>query len=140
MRQALIKLSRKVTKGLTLVELLIVSLILAVTIVALVIVFINALNQINLAREMSIAAEDLSDVLEKMKTVSFANLTSQFPNGVAISASVIGGFLLNNEAIIVTYPQGISVDPLEIKVEATWLSKDSRIRSMAFKTLRVSVL
>ncbi len=130
----------KLTRGLTLVELMIVSLILAVTIVALVVVFINALNQITLAREMSIAADDLSDCLEKMKTVSFANLTAQFPNGVAISSSLIGGFLLANEAIIVSYPNGVNVDPLEVKVEATWLGKDGRTRSMAFKTLRTRVL
>lgn len=135
-----VKTDMKLTNGLTLVELMIVSLILSVTIVALVLVFINALNQIALAREMSIAADDLSDCLEKMKTVSFANLTSQFPDSAAIAPALIGGFLLVNEAITVSYPQGVSVDPLEIKVEVTWSGKDGRTRSMAFKTIRTRVL
>ncbi|MBU2540350.1 MAG: hypothetical protein KJ593_00450 [Candidatus Omnitrophica bacterium] len=127
-------------KGLTLVELMIVSLILVVAIVALLVVFINALNQIALTKEINIATDDLTDVLERIKTTAFVDLTTQFPDGAVINSTLIGGFLLQDEAIVVRYPQGTNVDPLEIEVELTWTSKDSRARSQIFKTLRTQML
>ena len=122
-------------KGLTLVELMIVSFVLAVTIGALLVVFANALNQIVLSKELSIATDDLRDSLEKLKATPFANLTTQYPDGSSIGSSVIGGFVLMNEVITVTYPNGINVDPLEVRVTVTWLSKDKRTRTQTFNTL-----
>jgi type II secretory pathway pseudopilin PulG len=126
----------KNSKGLTLVELMIVSLVLVVTIVTLLVVFINALNQIALAKEISIATEDLRDTLEKMKTTPFSAVTTQFPDGASVSESVVGGFNLRNENIIVRYPSGTGVDPLVIDTEISWLGKDGRTRSQTFRTIR----
>lgn len=122
-------------KGLTLIELMIVSFVLAVTIGALLVVFANALNQIVLSKELSIATDDLRDVMETLKATPFANLVTQYPNGSSISAGVIGGFILTNEVITVNYPNGINVDPLEVSVTVTWLSKDKRTRTQTFNTL-----
>ena len=122
-------------KGLTLVELMIVSLVLAVTIGALLVVFVNALNQIVLSKEISIATDDLRDILETIKSTPFANIVAQYPNGSSIAASVIGGFLLPNESISINYPRGTNADPLEINVTVTWLSKDKRTRTQSFNTL-----
>jgi type II secretory pathway pseudopilin PulG len=130
----------KSKQGLTFVELMVVAMILAVTITALTIIFINALTQINLAKEISIATDDLADCLEKMRTVSFANLVAQFPEATAINPALIGGFALLNETIVVRYPQGTSADPLEVSVTVTWTSKDGRTRSQVFRTLRTRML
>jgi type II secretory pathway pseudopilin PulG len=122
-------------KGLTLVELLIVSLVLAVTIGALLVVFVNALNQIVLSKELSIATDDLRDTLEKIKATPFTNIVVQYPNGSPIAASVIGGFILPNESISISYPRGTNADPLEVTATITWLSKDKRTRTQSFNTL-----
>lgn len=125
----------KAGKGLTLVELLIVSLVLALTIGALLVVFVNALNQIVLSKEISIATDDLRDTLEKIKATPFANIVAQYPNGSSIAASVIGGFILPNESISISYPRGTNADPLEVNATITWLSKDKRTRTQSFNTL-----
>lgn len=122
-------------KGLTLVELLIVSLVLVVTIGALLVVFVNALNQIVLAKEISIATDDLRDILEKIKATPFANIVTQYPDGSLIAASVIGGFILPNESISISYPRGTNADPLEVNATVTWLSKDKRVRTQSYNTL-----
>lgn len=130
---------RKTKKGLTLIEMMIVSAILVVAVLGLWAVFITSLTCINQAKEMNIAADDLKDVLEKIKNVAFSDITTVFPDGQAISSDVIGGFLLNNEAIVVSYPQGIT-NPLQIQVTITWTGKDQRNYSKTFSTVRTSML
>lgn len=131
---------RRFKKGLTLVELMIAFLILAVAILAIWGVFIYALSNTIQAREMNIATDDLKDVLEKIKGTPFSNIVGNFPDGGAINATDIGGFLLNNESITVTYPQGTTGDPLEIVLTITWTGKGGRSYSQIFKTVRTGML
>lgn len=130
---------RNLNKGFTLLEVLVACAILVVAVLSLWAVYITSLNCVIQAREMNIAAFDLKDVLEKIKSVAFADVTTVFPDGAAVNPSLIGGFLLNNENVVVSYPQGIT-DPLEIQVAITWTGKDLRPYSKTLKTIRTSML
>ncbi|MGD2279200.1 MAG: hypothetical protein PVH45_03775 [Candidatus Omnitrophota bacterium] len=123
-------------KGLTIVELMIVSLIMVGMLVGIWGVMINSLNYIGLAREESVATDDLKDVMEKMKCVIFSDLFDVFPDNQSVDPDLIGGFLLNDENIVVTYPQGTNADPLEIEVEVTWTRKTGGTRSLSMQTIR----
>ena len=129
-------LKRLGNKGLTIVELMIVSLIMVGMLVGIWGVMINSLSYIGLAREESVATDDLKDVMEKMRCVVFSDLFDVFPDGQSIDEDLIGGFLLNDEDIVVTYPQGVDADPLEVKVEVTWTRKTGGTRSLSMKTIR----
>jgi len=126
----------------SLLEILIASGILVVVIISLMGIFIISLNCMAQAKEINIATEDLKDVLEKIKSTPFAQLTdpTKFPDGGNVSANVIGGFLLSDENIVVNYPSGTNVDPLEIEAVITWTGKDRRAYSRTFKTMRTSRL
>ena len=126
----------------SLLETVIVAGILVIVAVAVMGIFITSLNCMTQAKEISIATEDLKDVLEKIKSTPFAQLTdpSKFPDGANVGLNVIGGFLLSDENIVVSYPQGANADPLEIQVAITWTGKDKRSYSKTFNTIRTSRL
>ncbi|MFC1753188.1 Tfp pilus assembly protein FimT/FimU [Thermoproteota archaeon] len=148
-------------RGVTLIELLIVTAILVSTIVSLWGTFITSYNCIVNSREFDIAADDLKDVFEKLKNVPFDSISEVFDSAPeidassnkiedgqdAVSADRIGGFLLEGESIAVTYPQITSTvfvsnlpDPLEIEVTITWTAKTGNVRTKTMKTIRTSLL
>ena len=114
-------------KGFTLIELMVVSFVLIGIIVAIWGVLITSLNYIALAREEIIAVDDLKDVMETLGNVPFVDLLNVFPDSGSVDSDLIGGFLLDNETIVVRYPQ-------EIEVEVTWTGKTGAARSRIFKT------
>ena len=141
-------ITERPTKTFTLVEVMIVAFILVIAVLSLLRVYISALDLASRAKEVNIATDDLKDVLEKVNSVPFASLTTDFPGncclgpgctgttcpgGISIAS---GEFLLNNEKIEVSYPDGDDVDPLTIKVEAAWTGRGGRQCSEDFKTRR----
>ncbi|MGB2629823.1 MAG: prepilin-type N-terminal cleavage/methylation domain-containing protein [Candidatus Omnitrophota bacterium] len=128
--------SRAKQKGFTLVELMVVSFVLIGIIVAIWGILITSLNYITMAREEVIAVDDLKDVMETLGNVPFTELTDVFPNGGSVDPDLIGGFLLDNEVIVVRYPQGTGIDPLEVEVELTWTGNTGAVRSHIFKTVK----
>jgi len=127
-------------KGMTLVEVMVVAVCILVSIIALLSVFTMSLNFIVKAKELTIATDDLKDVLEKIRCTPFQDLAMVFPDGSSVNASAIGGFLLEDEDIVINYTNGETSDPLEIEVIVTWTSKNGTIFSRTFKTLRTRML
>ena len=141
-------IAKKPTKTFTLVEVMIVAFILVIAVLSLLRVYISALDLAARTKEVNIATDDLKDILEKVDSVPFAGLTTDFPDncclgpgctgttcpgGVGIAS---GEFLLDNEKIEVSYPDGGGINPLTIKVEATWTGRGGRAGSEVFKTIR----
>lgn len=128
----------KSVKALTLVELSVVTLIIMVAVIPAYRVFVDSLGLTNYAKELTIAVDDASDVLEKIKTIAFSDLLNIFANNTTINSNTIGGYLLNNESIRVVYPNGINEDPLLIEINVSWSSKSEKTHSLIFRTLRTS--
>ena len=144
----------KTHSGVTLMELLIVVTVLIVAILGLWATFITTLNSIIQAQELTVAADDLKDVFEKIMNVPFPQASRVFDQAAedtedgqdSVSAQAIGGFVLGNETITITYPQVASPtpvaslpDPLEISVTISWTSKVGRLLSKTMKTIRTGI-
>lgn len=127
---------RRSKKGFTLVELMIVSSVYIGIIVAIWGVLLGALNHAAMAREITVATDDLKDVMERIRSVAFPDITTQYPHNGTINGADIGGFILPDETITVRYPQGIDSDPLEVEVEVEWTSKNGQTVSRIIKTIR----
>ena len=130
----------KYSKGMTLIEVMAVALIMSVAVVGLWSLFSSSLNLTIQGKEINIMTDDAKDTIEKIKSVNFANLTTVFGNNTAISPSVVGGFLLTNESIVIRYPDGTDIDPLPITVDVSWTGKDKRSYLRTFKTIRTKGL
>ncbi|RKY42972.1 MAG: hypothetical protein DRP85_01200 [Candidatus Makaraimicrobium thalassicum] len=120
-------------KAFTLTELLLGAFVLLVVVLALWGIYGNSLNYVSRAKEVRIATDDLQDVMEKMQCVAFSDIKTLFPDGAAVNPAVIGGFVLNNESIVVRYT---GADPLEIEVEISWTDNRGDPRSKVFRTIR----
>ena len=121
---------RKNKKGFTLIETMIVALIFFVAIFALGALFASCLALITQSREIDIATNDIKNVMEKMRSLAFPQITVSFPDGAAVP----GAYLLRNEVVTVTYPSA-SVNLLEIRVRARWTGRDQQAHEQAFKTM-----
>jgi len=131
------KLSRR---GLTMIEVLIGSAFFLIIVAALFGVYIFSMDSVMRAQEINVVADDLADILEKSKSVAFSDLTTVFPDGAAIDMGIIGGLHLRDEAIVVTYPNGVDSDPLQMQVTVSWTSNKGKPRQETFKTIRTSRL
>ncbi|HDZ76774.1 MAG TPA: hypothetical protein ENH41_01655 [Candidatus Omnitrophica bacterium] len=129
--------------GFSLIEVMVASIVILVAVLALCRVFANFLNLTVQAKEITVATDDLKDTLEYIKCLPFSAITDSlaggFAHGDSVGSTIIGGFALgSSENIVVTYPQGINADPLEIKVEITWTGRGGRAYSQDFRTIRTS--
>lgn len=128
-------------KGMTLIELLIATLVFTIALGALLNSIIVVLYLIDLAKNQTIAISDLRNMMESIRVTAFADTLSLFPNSVVDGPvknsyrSVIGGYTLYNEHIIVTYAN-VHSDPLEIKVNLTWADKRGRNHSASVSTFK----
>jgi len=121
-------MSKRGNKSLTLVELMIVSSILMIGILALWQVYIRSMGLITQAKEKTIAVNAAKGVLEQIRCVDFPRIPLDFPNGTTTA--------INGVNITVTYPQGTTAEPLEIKVTASWVGQDKRNYTESFATIR----
>ncbi len=118
----------RVSKGMTLVEILIAALVFSVALAALLGCLAAIIDLIDIARDATVATSDLSTVAERIRATGFDSITTNFPDGdVDGPASnpyqnITGGYTLNNEQITVTYTNS-SADPLEICIAGTWRDK-----------------
>jgi type II secretory pathway pseudopilin PulG len=138
----------KSKKGFTLIEVMVTALLTTTAVAALLMVYINALNLIIQAKEMGIAYDDAKDVLEKMKSTAFNDIprVGNFPDNTLVPASLVGGFSLPNEQIMVALKRADGTDlnvttsnipdPLLIEVTVSWRGKDGRNYSRIFQTIR----
>jgi hypothetical protein len=129
-------LFRKKNKGFSLIELMAGAFVLVVIILVLWEIYSTSVNYIIMAKELRIATDDLQDVMERMQAINFSNITTLFPDGASVNQDMVGGFDLDNESIVVRYPQGAGMDPLQIEVEINWTGKRGNPRSKIFRTVR----
>ncbi len=127
-------------KGLTLVEVMFTALILLFVLIASVAVFTISMRSITMAREVSLATDDLKDVLEKIRSVAFSDIITVFPDGEVLDLDIVGGAALTDEVVVVTYPHGTTADPLWIDATITWTNRHSGTRTYTFSTIRTRML
>ena len=87
------------------------------------------------------AVNDLDDLMECVQATPFANLPAAFPDGVVdgtgnVYEAMVGGYTLNGEQIVVTYPSQAS-GRLEMLVTVSWLQQ-GRLRSQRSSVVRTS--
>lgn len=96
------------------------------------------------ARSTMMAIDDLRDVMERINATAFADIPTDFPDGVADGggvtdyAALAGGYSLPQEQMTVTYPVQ-DADRLEIVVTLQWVEQ-GRQRSLSLSTFRSSAL
>jgi len=129
------------TKGMTLVEVLVATLVFTMALGALLSSILTILYFIDISKAQTIAITDLRNVMERIRATPFANTVSSFPDNIADGPlgnpyqTIVGGYTLNNEHIRATYANTHS-DPLEIKVTLTWQDKRGRPYNTAISTFK----
>ena len=128
-------------KGVSLIEVLITTLIIVGTLVGVLQAYIYSVYLSQLNRDMTIALDDANDMMESIRSTEFANLLTDYPDGLADGpagnsyASLAGGYLLSGETITVTYTDTGAV-PLEILVSVSWGDMKMVSRTLALTTMR----
>lgn len=129
------------SKGMTLVEILIATLVFVVALGAVLSSIVAILYIIDLAKDQTVAMSDLRNIMEQIRATTLANMASLYPNAVADGPAnnryqtILGGYSLNNEHITVTYFD-INSDPLEINVRISWEDKYRRPYSTSMSTFK----
>ena len=124
-------------KSFTLIEIMMTSLILVIALMATLGAYVGALNLAAVNREVDIATDDAKDILEKIDSVGFNSITTEFPDECCIGSDCDNGtgcpgvsnateFLLRKQKIEIEYPEGVTADTLEIKVTVSWVGKTGR--------------
>lgn len=128
-------------KGTTLIEILIATFVFTVAVGALLNSLTAVLYLIDLSKDQTIANSDLRNMMERIKVTSFADMLWFFPDSVVEGPaynsyqSIVGGYILNNEHINVTYANPFS-DPLEIEVSLNWQDKRGRSHNRSISTFK----
>jgi len=125
------------SKGFTLMELMIAAAILILALVGLLGVFIGSFGLVESAENLTIAVNHAQSVVEQMRDYNIpALVTSQNWTTWAQADYPSGGGCntLQSESIQATYPSGTSADPLEIMITVNW-SEAGRQRSVELTTL-----
>ena len=126
----------------TFIEILISTFVFTLTLAALLQSLTMSLYLTDLAKERNIAVYDLRDMMEEIRATPFANMVALFPNSLPDGpvgnpyASIVGGYMLQNEQITVSYVD-VNSDPIEIEVDLTWQDRRGRnhsISGFSFKT------
>jgi hypothetical protein len=128
-------------KAMTLVEICVVCFVFIVVIGPLLACMTSLLYLIDIARCESTAISDLGSIMERIRSTPFNNMLTSFPDSDMDGpmsnsySAIIGGYTLANEHITVTY-EDTSVDPLELRVTATWEDKNGRSYSTFMSTFK----
>jgi type II secretory pathway pseudopilin PulG len=124
--------------GFTLAELLLVCAILALTLTALLALFINCsiLNEAN--RNLTIAVSHASYIMEEIRGAGFTGLEARInDNGWDLNKQQIQSVYsltpLDNEAISTSVTQ--SGNPLGVSVRVDWFDRRQRPRNIVLNTL-----
>jgi len=132
---------KKNSRGFTLVELLLATLILVIAGVAILESFIVDAYFSSINKERTAAMTDLSNMMEAIISTPFNSIPTltKFPNGTTDGpginpyADIVGGYTLKNEDITVRYVNPAS-DPLEITVTLRWKDRKSHWQTTALVT------
>ena len=131
----------KNTKGMSLFEIMVATLVFVLAMGALLSSLTGVLYLISQAKDETIAVSDLKNIAERIRATSFNNVPVFFPNGTQdgpafnLYPAIVGGYNLTSEHITVTYPDA-GADPLEIRITATWQSRNGRSYNTALSTFK----
>jgi Tfp pilus assembly protein PilV len=132
---------RKNKSGITLVEILLAITIMVFATVAIMQFYLSSLALSETNKEATVAMAHLTNMMEAIKCTPFSNMLTDFPNGVADGtihnnyATLVGGYILNNEHIVVSYVNPSS-DPLEAMVSVSWQDRSKATRTKYLVTKR----
>ncbi len=133
-------------RGMTLVELLLALMVLTIAGVGILGAYQHALHLTEVSQQSTLALNDLNDMMEKIKSTPFSQLTPAFPNGAVngvlgggpdLYSAIVGGYGLNQEQITVTHQPSIAADPRELVVEVSWTNR-GRVYRRQLATMRAS--
>ena len=135
---------RRRTRGVTLVELLFGIAALLIGAVWLMAAYQWSVHLAEVSQQANVALNDLRDMMERIKTTPFTQLTVNFPNGTLNGpggaqayTNVVGGYTLNTEGITVTHNPNTGADPRELVVTLTWVNRGRTYQRM-LSTMRAS--
>ncbi|MEW6075548.1 MAG: hypothetical protein AB1530_04485 [Candidatus Omnitrophota bacterium] len=122
---------KRITSGITLVELLVAVAIGVIATIAILQGYVGNIFLSEIAKGNTVALDDAVDMLERIKCTPFNELTTKFPNGTINGpaanpyANITGNYTLKGEQIVVTYTNTTG-DPLEIMVTVNWQDQVGR--------------
>ncbi len=125
-------------RGMTLVELLIAITVAVIAGVGLLVAYHSILHLTEVSQQSVVALNDLKDMMERIKTTPFSQLTATYPNGlVGAYSPIVGGYTLPNQQITVTHQPNTNADPRELIVQVTWTNRN-RNYQRSLSTMRAS--
>lgn len=131
----------KTTKGMTLVEILIATLVFSLALGELLNCLVVIVDLIDISKDKTVAISDLKNMFERIRATPFDSITTRFANSVVDGPvinpypNITGTYTLRNEHITATYVNP-NADPLEIKVTATWLTTKGRAYNTSISSFR----
>ncbi len=137
---------RSSRRALTLVELLLALLVLTVAGVGILGAYQHALHLTEVSEQSGLALNDLKDMMEKIKSTPFTQLTAVFPDGAVNGivgggpdqySAIVGGYSLVQEEITISHEPSPAADPREFIVEIAWTNR-GRTYYRQLATMRAS--
>jgi len=134
-------MKRHSKKGTSLIEIIVAVAIFTLAMGGLLSCILATMYLSEISKNSTIATADLRNMMEKIKATPFDYLTADFPDadvdGPAANPypGITGAYKLINEHITVTYANP-NVDPLEIRVTATWADRRGRTYNGSMSTFR----
>ena len=125
----------------TLAEILVATLIFCLALTGVLGSLTSISTLIDLAKETTIATNNLKNMMERTLTTSYATMLTRFPNGSIDGpvsnpyATIAGGYTLRNEHITTTYAN-IAADPLELKATLAWIDSRGRTRNISMSIFK----
>lgn len=115
------------------IEVLIATVVLALTALIAFPTLLSFFDLSKMAREDNIATHDMRSAVEDMMATPFANLTTTYVEGEAIPK--YSDLHLSEERIVVEYDNP-GTDPLSIRLVASWEDSKGRSQTDEFRFLR----
>ena len=128
--------------GMTLVELILAGLMLVIAGVGILGAILQGQTLLEHASNTMRAVNDVEDLMEHIRTTPFDQVQARFPAGVPDGGGVtdyrpiVGGYTLDGEQIVVTYPSQ-TTGRMEILVTVNWTNR-ARSRSTSLSTVRTT--
>ena len=124
--------------GVLLAELLLSIVAIFIAGVSLLGAYQASFTLIEASQQTNVAVNDLKDLMERIKTTPFTQLTADFPNGAVTDYSAeTGGYTLPNEQIRVTHSPNQNASPRELIVQVNWVTH-GRAYQRTLSTVRAS--
>lgn len=124
---------RRARAGLTFVEVMIATTILAVGALVAFPTMLSFADLSDTAREENVATHDLMAAVEDILCTPFANVTTTYPDGQAVPKFT--RLHLRDEQIVVRYDDP-TADPLLVTITATWSDGKGRPRQEIYRCVR----